>query len=91
MLDLTLGPSYKVKQWCTGVGELSFRWIQVCIGSPMCRSSYILEYIRFTSVAPPPPPYVLTCVQSNSKSLSWISFKCGTHMYLGKQNNAILR
>ena len=32
MLDLTLGPSLKVKQWFTGFGELSFRWIQICIG-----------------------------------------------------------
>ena len=38
--DLTLGPSFKVKQWFTGFGELSFRWIQICIGSPMRRSSY---------------------------------------------------
>ena len=40
MSDLTFGPSFKVKQWFTGFGELSFQWIQVCIGSPMCRSSY---------------------------------------------------
>ena len=32
MLDLTLGPSFKIKQWFTGFGELSFRWIQICIG-----------------------------------------------------------
>ena len=38
--DLTFGPSFKVKQWFTGFGELSFRWIQICIGSPMCRSSF---------------------------------------------------
>ena len=37
--DLTLGPSFKVKRWFTGFGELSFRWIQICIGSPMRRSS----------------------------------------------------
>ena len=37
--DLTLGPFFKVKQWFTGFGELSFRWIQICIGSPMRRSS----------------------------------------------------
>ena len=41
MLDLTFGPSFKVKQWFTGFGELSFRWIQICIGSPMRRSSSI--------------------------------------------------
>ena len=32
MLDLTFGLSFKVKQWFTGFGELSFRWIQICIG-----------------------------------------------------------
>ena len=37
--DLTLGPSFKVKRWFTGFGELSFRWIQIYIGSPMRRSS----------------------------------------------------
>ena len=40
MSDLTFGPSLKVKRWFTGFGELSFRWIQICIGSPMHRSSY---------------------------------------------------
>ena len=35
--DLTLGP-FKVKRWFTGFGELSFQWIQICIGSPMRRS-----------------------------------------------------
>ena len=40
--DLTLGPSFKVKQWFTGFGELSFRWIQICIGSPMRKSSFML-------------------------------------------------
>ena len=40
MSDLTFGPSFKVKRWFTGFGELSFRWIQICIGSPMHRSSY---------------------------------------------------
>ena len=44
-LDLTLGPSFKVKQRFTGFGELSFRWIQICIGSPMRRSS--LKSIAF--------------------------------------------
>ena len=38
--DLTFGPSFKVKQWFTGFGELSFQWIQICISSPMHRSSY---------------------------------------------------
>ena len=28
---LTLGPSFKVKQWFTGFSELSFWWIQICI------------------------------------------------------------
>ena len=39
MLDLTFGPSFKVKRWFTGFGELSFWWIQIYIGSPMRRSS----------------------------------------------------
>ena len=39
MLALTFGSSFKVKQWFTGFGELSFRWIQICIGPPLCRSS----------------------------------------------------
>ena len=40
---LTLDPSFKVKQWFTGFGELSFRWIQICIGSPMRRSSCLWD------------------------------------------------
>ena len=44
MSDLTFGPSFKVKRWFTGFGELSFRWIQICIGSPICRSSYYCYY-----------------------------------------------
>ena len=40
MLDLTFGLSFKVKRWFTRFGELSFWWIQICIGSPMRRSSY---------------------------------------------------
>ena len=43
-LDLTFGPSFKVKRWFTGFGELSFQWIQICIGSLMCRCSYNLWY-----------------------------------------------
>ena len=39
--DLTLGPSFKVKRWFTGFCELSFWWIQICIGSPMRRSSFV--------------------------------------------------
>ena len=46
-------------------------------------------YIGFTSVVL--PPYVLTCVRDNSKTLSRISFKFGTHMYLGQERNPILR
>ena len=45
MSDLTFGPSFKVKRWFTGFGELSFRWIQICIGSPMCRYSFIFVCI----------------------------------------------
>ena len=40
--DLTFGFSFKVKRWCTGFGWLSFWWIQICIGSPMRRSSIII-------------------------------------------------
>ena len=43
MLDLTFGPSFKVKRWFTGFGELSFRWIQISISSPMRRSSFHLK------------------------------------------------
>ena len=46
MSDLTFGPSFKVKRWFTGFGELSFRWIQICIGFPMRRSSLILENVE---------------------------------------------
>ena len=42
MLDLTFGPSFKVKRWFTGFGELSFWWIQICISSLMHRSSLYL-------------------------------------------------
>ena len=45
MSHLTCGPSFKVKQWFTGFGELSFWWIQICIGSPMRRSSYYMNVI----------------------------------------------
>ena len=41
--DLTLGPSFKIKQLFTGFGELSFRWIQICISSPMSRSSLTFD------------------------------------------------
>ena len=39
MFDLTFSPPFKVKRWFTGFGELSLWWIQICIGSPMRRSS----------------------------------------------------
>ena len=42
-------------------------------------------YIGFMSVMLL-PPYVLTCVHDNSKTLSQISFKLGTHMYLGQES-----
>ena len=44
--DLTFGPSFKVKRWFTGFGELSFRWIQICISS-MRRSSYFYLNVLF--------------------------------------------
>ena len=40
-LLMLLGLTFKVKRWFTSFGDLSFRWIQICIGSPMRRSSYI--------------------------------------------------
>ena len=46
ILDMTFGPSFKVKQWFTGFGELSFRWIQICIGSPMRRSSLFMNFLN---------------------------------------------
>ena len=46
MSDLTFGPSFKVKRWSTGFGELSFWWIQICIGSLMRRSSSALFSIE---------------------------------------------
>ena len=47
MSDLTFGPSFKVKQWFTGFGELFFFWwIQICISPPMRRSSYIHFVIK---------------------------------------------
>ena len=42
MSDLTFGPCFKVKQWFTGFGELSFWWIQIWICSPMHRCSYCI-------------------------------------------------
>ena len=49
MLDLTFGPSFKVKRWFIGFGELSSQWIQICIGFPMRRSSYTFISIdRYT-------------------------------------------
>ena len=35
VVRFTLSPSCKVKRWFTGLGELSFQWIQICIGSQM--------------------------------------------------------
>ena len=45
-LDLTFGPSFKVKRWFTGFGELSFWWIQIYIGFPMRRSSLLFHLIK---------------------------------------------
>ena len=43
---LTLGPSFKVKQWFTGFDELSLRWIQICIDSPMRRYSSVCKVCK---------------------------------------------
>ena len=53
MLDLTFGPSFEVKQWFTGFGELSFWWIQICIGSLMRRSGVIYEVLIIVIRADP--------------------------------------
>ena len=37
--DFTLDPLFKFKRWFTDFCELSFQWIQICIGSPMLRSN----------------------------------------------------
>ena len=51
MLHFTFGPSFKVKRWFSGFGELSFRWIQICIGSPMRRSSLmVVQFINWIQV-----------------------------------------
>ena len=51
MSDLTFGPSFKVKRWFTGFGELSFRWIQICIGCPMRRSSFVMFFVMYDRMA----------------------------------------
>ena len=50
--DLNFGPSFKVKRWFTGCGELSFWWIHICISSPMRRSSYLVgpTFARYRSI-----------------------------------------
>ena len=40
LFDLTFGPSFKVKLWFIGFGQVSFQWIQICISSLMRRSSF---------------------------------------------------
>ena len=50
MLTFTFGHSFKVKRWFTGFGELSFRWIQICVGSPMRRSSCFHFTLHITSM-----------------------------------------
>ena len=47
MSDVAFGPSFKVKRWFTGFGELSFWWIQICICSPMRRSSFNMLFTSF--------------------------------------------
>ena len=57
LLDLTFGPSFKVKRWFTGFGELSFWWIEICIGCPIvglviiCTLPYcVISIDSYTSV-----------------------------------------
>ena len=49
MVRFDLRPLFKVKRWFTGFGELPFRWIQICISSPIHRSSLFLG-IKLLSV-----------------------------------------
>ena len=51
LLALTFGPSLKAKQWFTGFGELSFWWIQICIGPPMRRSSFYGTLYLFEEIS----------------------------------------
>ena len=41
-LELTLGPSFKVKRWLIGFGELSLWWIQFASALRCVRSSLYL-------------------------------------------------
>ena len=50
LLDLTFGSSFEVKRWFIGFGELSFQWTQICIGSPMRRSSFLGFFSRLMAV-----------------------------------------
>ena len=38
-------PLLQGQTWFTDFGELSFRWIQLCIGSPMRRSSFLMNFL----------------------------------------------
>ena len=55
--------------------------IPECIKNPRALSVYILLH----------PQTKVTCVHDTSKTLSWISFKLCTHMYLSKERTLILR
>ena len=51
--DLTLGPSFKIKRWFTGFGELTFQWIQICIGFLMVGLVYawfMSQHLNFCCV-----------------------------------------
>ena len=50
LLDLIFVASFKVKRWITGFGELSFGWIQICIGSLMRRSSCGISIDTYTPI-----------------------------------------
>ena len=73
--DLTLGHSFNVKQWFTGFGELSFRWIQICIGSLMRRSSLLLYFFLFKG-------FILFHRKLNSNLFIFSSILNGAYMLL---------
>ena len=98
ILDLTLGPSFKVKRWFIGFGELSFRWIQICIGSPMRRSSFIystnlLLHLRRIKMYLKTQTLFVTLLQKySSLSLNlWLvcSTLCEVHSYIGTMDLAL--
>ena len=75
--------------------HISYNPLCILLEPPILKVCFIISpdksrgYIGFMSVVP--PLYILTCVRDNSKTLLRISFKLGTHMYLGQEKNPTLR